>query len=396
MSSTSVTHSVRTLAEKLIMANRNQPQVSIIGAGLSGLVLSRCLTHRGITNTIYEKATAKPRHGYGITIEPSSYRPLLKYLDLDEATFRRRVAVDSSNGGVGRTTTNGAREGVEIAATGFRANRQKLETMLAEGVKIEWKRGFRKTNDTGPVALLFDVVDKVHVCSLLVGADGVHSGVRKHFMPDAELRVSPYAVYYGRRELSLETFAGKFAPMMNGSNAIERREGQMRMEIKIDDISDEAVRISYTYSRPARENDNAFHPNRRNEQTADFRDALFEDMQGIKNLEGAFQEVFDVEKMRNDRLLNWLMRSVSVGKAQLLGAAARGVVLIGDAAHAAPILGGYGANAAITDAIDLAEHIVAKKDLAMFSEHRYDAWSEYVKSSESKLANMHGVSKASL
>ena len=44
---------------------------------------------------------------------------------------------------------------------------------------------------------------------------------------------------------------------------------------------------------------------------------------------------------------------------QLRQAYARGVLLIGDAAHAQPILGGEGANQAIVDAMSLAEYIAA-------------------------------------
>jgi 2-polyprenyl-6-methoxyphenol hydroxylase-like FAD-dependent oxidoreductase len=61
--------------------------------------------------------------------------------------------------------------------------------------------------------------------------------------------------------------------------------------------------------------------------------------------------------MKNDRVLHWLMRTTDVPPVDLRALARKGVFLIGDAAHAQPILGGSGGNLAIIDALQLAEHI---------------------------------------
>ena len=73
-------------------------------------------------------------------------------------------------------------------------------------------------------------------------------------------------------------------------------------------------------------------------------------------------------------------------------------MLIGDAAHATPILGGEGANSALADAVELAEWIASRglEDVGGFYEKRYGEWELEVKGSEERLVEMHSVSRSSL
>jgi 2-polyprenyl-6-methoxyphenol hydroxylase-like FAD-dependent oxidoreductase len=73
--------------------------LTIIGAGLAGVTLGRALLERGIPVVLYDRATSAPRHGYGISLHASTYRPLLNMLKMDEQTFRQNVAVDAAVGG---------------------------------------------------------------------------------------------------------------------------------------------------------------------------------------------------------------------------------------------------------------------------------------------------------
>jgi 2-polyprenyl-6-methoxyphenol hydroxylase-like FAD-dependent oxidoreductase len=82
----------------------------------------------------------------------------------------------------------------------------------------------------------------------------------------------------------------------------------------------------------------------------------------LPELEHPFSDAFDVEYMRGDRILHWLMRDTLVPLDDLTRLAERRILLIGDAAHAMPILGGDGANATILDAVELAE-CIARQDL---------------------------------
>lgn len=102
-----------------------QQPIIILGSGIAGLTLSRCLRAKGIASTIYERATSSPRHNYGITLHESAYNPLLKVLDLEEHNFRRRTAVDSFHqSGTGQVYPDESTVRFDQDSTkSFRANR---------------------------------------------------------------------------------------------------------------------------------------------------------------------------------------------------------------------------------------------------------------------------------
>lgn len=379
----------------------SQPQISIVGAGISGLVLARCI--RSVPSiTIFDKDSARrgsSRNSYGITLHPWAYRPLLKCLDLDEAHFRRKTAVDAAAGGIGRieSPSHPAVQGTDAAP--FRANRQKLEQMLREGLDVRWDHSVLAVKSNESLSTLHFSNGTQTESTTVVGADGVHSQVRRSSVsPSADFNILPFVVYNGKRRISAENFDRDYASYMDGANVMEQRHGQTLLQITISDRTEDLVSISYTYSRPARDRDPIFNPGRSNSSATDIPENLFHEVGALQHLEGPFEDVFNVESMRKDRLLNWLMRTIRVDATDLRNAADQGVVLIGDAVHAEPILGGYGANDAILDAIKLASHISNKgtDNLSEFNETRSKAWQKSMEDSEAQLAVMHSKTTPSL
>lgn len=372
------------------------PQISIIGAGISGLVLSRCLLSRGIACTVYERDTAKQassRYNYGITLFPWAYQPLLNVLKLDAINFRKRVAVDGPVGGGGRIDRS---SGEDIEP--FRANRSKFEQLLREGVDVQWEHKLSGLHqESSGLALDFDNGQQV-TSTVIVGADGPHSELRKSAVTSTDLKILRYVVYNGKRRLDKATFDSKFAGHAESAAIIEHKRSDVVLRISIDEVTDERVSISYTYSRPARDSDPMFKPDRPNAGARDIPAEFFTEVADLKDLESPFDEVFNVEAMKADRLLNWLMRSVPVYGAVLTNAAETGIVLIGDACHHTPILGSDGANEAIKDAMDLANHVAdgAGHGLQSFVGSRVDGWAEMVKAGEARLAEMHQQSRPNL
>ena len=116
-------------------------------------------------------------------------------------------------------------------------------------------------------------------------------------------------------------------------------------------------------------------------------------------LEPAFRETFDPEKARRDRLLHWLMRSTQVSASELRQGAERGVLMVGDAVHAQPILGGEGANAAIEDGVEIGEWIAERGVEGLvdfYSDERVERWRSGVEKSERRLEEMHTEAKSVL
>ena len=163
-----------------------QGPVVILGSGLGGLTLGRCLGQKGISSVIYERAKPTPRHRYGITLPPWAYKPLLDILNIDELTFRRRIAVDNLNqNGLGRISA-----GDVGSSTAFRANRNKLESMLREGQSIQLEHSLSSaaiSDDSDSLELRFQNGLKLHPA---LDALGVHSQLRKSLLPEITIDVT--------------------------------------------------------------------------------------------------------------------------------------------------------------------------------------------------------------
>ena len=375
----------------------SQIRIAVVGAGIAGLVLGRCLLRRGIPIVLYERDSflqASKRYNYGITLEASTYRPLLKILDLDERVFRQKIAVDGAVGGLGRLESESS--GKEAS---FRANRNKLESLLRENLDVRWEHDISDVRFESAGSKVHFKNGHAVETTLLVGADGPHSRVRKIISPATEFEILPYVVFNGKRRLTPSAFRERYAARMSDANVIEHWTANTLLQISTNEKNDQQVSISYTYSRPAHQhNDPLFRPSRPKSGATDTPAELFTEIANLANLPGPFKDVFNPGEMKKDRLLNWLMRCILVPGCDLLSACEGGPVLIGDACHHGPILGSPGANEAIVDAMELAELIAEndRPDLQQFYQKRYDAWTKYLETSRERLAETHERPRSNL
>ena len=372
--------------------------ITIVGGGLAGLTLGRCLRHHGIPAVVFERVSSSIRYRYGITLHPWAYRPLLKLLQSDEVAFREKLAIDSTRDGTGTMSSSALMQGLDTDPGTFRCHRGRLEKWLQQEQDIRWEKSLEGIEATTQKIILHLKDNETIETEVLIGADGVHSQVRKSLAPDIKLQVLPFVVFNGRRRMTVPDYENLIDPAMQKQTVIQSRHKRIVLEISINELSAKHVDLSYIYSRPVHEDDRLHKPDKPRSMATDIPEEFYTELDNLETLPNPFNIIFDSAKVRKDRILHWLMRTTLGTPEQIKNLAGRGVLLIGDAIHATPILGGEGANMALKDGIDLAEHIVrhGTKTLVDFSDKRYQAWQQGVEDSEKRIAEMHDPSKASL
>lgn len=366
------------------MSSPQQEPVHIVGAGIAGLVLGSCLETAGRRAILYQRGSPSPRFAYGITLQPWGYKPLLKVLGLDQDAFRRVFAVDAALGGTGHDPTWGP--------DACRVSRWKLEETLRRGLDIRWDHELERSGpDEGGLKLHFMDKDAL-IMPYAVDASGAHSRIRQSLLADAAAKVLPYVVFNGKRKYSMQDYQSMLAPYFKDVCKIERRLGSgVRLDISIADVKDDTVSISYTYSRASRHDDELHRPARALSDSEDIPEAFYSELQGLRQLPEPYAALFQADAVKKDRVLHWLMRSVSLRPSQLRALDQQRAVLIGDAAYAEPIVGGEGANGAIKDGVELASWLIENgyQDVGAFHDHRRDDWIEGVQHNQRALAERH-------
>jgi len=359
---------------------------------LGGLTLARVLVKRGVPFTLYERTSCAPRHGYGITLHAYAYRPLLELLNMDETTFKRCVAVDATLGGTGRMNPKRLVQPGLVGSDCFRAHCARLEDLLREGLEVRWDHKVEKVERTDGGSTLWLSNGQRIEQTCLVGADGVHASTRNSLLPNAKLNVLPFVTFNGKRRVKRSIFDGLYAPVMKDSNVLEERINGTLLQISLNDIAEDTVSLSWVFSRTARgPGDPLYKPNRPPSGATEIPDDFFEEVRSLTGLGQPFKDVFDTDKLNSDRVLSWLMRTTEVESADLESLARHGIFIVGDAAHAQPILGGEGASAAISDAVGLAGMIAANDPQVLSDWYRskLPIWSRGTEKSKVHIDMLH-------
>lgn len=366
--------------------------ITIVGAGIAGAAFARCLKQRGIPSIIYEKAEKPGANAYGIHLRGPVYKTFLKCINISKQDFVNAVvAGDLAN----RTNDDD-----------IWAHRGKLEAYLREGLDIRWSSEVSfvesRSENSGQRRPDILVNRKESLRSdFLVAADGEHSTLRKMLSENSGLTILPYVAYHGVRTLSQGDFETTYAPFIEKST-------DEKLELLTDDgirLVLEAVRddrrstilLRYTYSRRARENmqrDPLHRPTRDKISAKEIPEELFEEFDAMKDLAPPFNEAFDSKHARSDRVLHWLQRKSLLSSDDVEILSRQNIAMIGQAAHAEPILGGRGANQALEDAVALANHISlhGPQRVDLFYRDAEKGWVSAVAEAEERLGRLHSVS----
>lgn len=167
-------------------------EVSIIGAGLAGLTLAINLHVQGISCAVYESRPEPQNIGGAVMLSPNSLR-LFDNMGIYDDLKRHGYSFDTLyfrdiNGSLKETYPFGGVE--KYGYSGLRVYRFQLIDLLLEKVNamkvpIHFNHKFSHVVSECKDTVTWQLVDgSTKESSLLIGADGIHSRVRKHMYPD--------------------------------------------------------------------------------------------------------------------------------------------------------------------------------------------------------------------
>ena len=181
------------------------PETLLLGGGIGGLSAALSLARRGADVTVLERSKTFAEVGAGIQLAPNAIR-ILKQLDVLDAIMpaavmpRRLVLADAIDG----------RELTSLDLTDFPARygapylvlhrddllNALLSACVANGVGLQTDANVVELTDTGTATVAACADGRKFTAQVAIGADGLHSRVRKYFVDDEPI-LSGFVAYRG-------------------------------------------------------------------------------------------------------------------------------------------------------------------------------------------------------
>ena len=181
---------------------QSRPNVVIVGGGIGGLFVANALTTHGVSVTVYEQAPALGEVGAGVYITPNSVRHLQR--------VGLGPAVEKWGAKVGKNSRYYHRDGTVIApvqvtdSAGWNAtygmHRADLVDMLARALPSGVVHTGHRCTDferAGNLARVTFDNGAVAAGDVVIGADGIHSELRRHVFPPPRPVFSGTVAYRG-------------------------------------------------------------------------------------------------------------------------------------------------------------------------------------------------------
>ena len=181
----------------------DEPRIAIIGAGIGGLAAARALEHRSLSSLrIFEQAPRLRAAGAGITMQINAMLAL-DAIGCGEAV---RQAGHPLEGGALRDEGWRVIQDLDLGplaerlgTRGYGIHRADLLQGLARGLRsqITFGAALQSLDHQGGCCLLrFATGEEVEV-DAVIGADGIHSAVRRGILGDEPLRYAGYTTWRG-------------------------------------------------------------------------------------------------------------------------------------------------------------------------------------------------------
>lgn len=313
-------------------------KISIIGAGIGGLTAAIALKQKGFEVEIFEASPDFNKAGSGINLAINAMQ-VFKRLGLYEeistiGSYTKAMLISDENLTlISEVNMKNAEE--EFKAKTYALHRATLHSILVNrlnGVKIHLDKRLKSINQTtNEVNFTFEDGTS-YSSNILIGADGIHSVVRKLIMNNTEIRIAKQVCWRGMVKIDIPK---KYQTELNELWGQGKRFGFVH--INKDEV--------YWYALA----------NYKTDYRKEYANANLEEL--FSNFSPLIKKIIS-KTDKKSIIFNEMMDLKPISKWHY-----KNVCLIGDAAHATTPNLGQGACQAIESAYVLAESLSSEKDI---------------------------------
>lgn len=206
------------------MASPGKQHVIIIGAGLSGLALAHGLKKHGVSFRIFEREAAYDHRsqGYRMKLYPDTVNELQyllppKTFEDFQATLAITVLGETNVHAISGTVT--ASRPMWYGPQPLSVDRATFRSILLRGLEedLVWNKAYTKYEQHGGYVTVHFRDGSTEIGTLLVGADGARSAIRRQLLPHLKFVDCGGCVIYGKTPFSdelLQRFPSKLLRWM--------------------------------------------------------------------------------------------------------------------------------------------------------------------------------------
>ncbi|MGM0933948.1 MAG: FAD-dependent monooxygenase [Bacteroidota bacterium] len=184
---------------------------SIIGAGIGGLTTALAFEKAGIEYQVFEKIQSIATVGAGIWLAPNALQVLEHINVLDEIQQKGNSIDRITLGKADLSTISDNNQNTIKQMFGYSTiaiHRAELHSILYSKIpkeKIHLGKGFNHFEElsNGSIKIFFDD-NSEYETDFLIGADGIHSKVRKQLFPESQTRYSGQTCWRGVANIKID------------------------------------------------------------------------------------------------------------------------------------------------------------------------------------------------